>query len=327
LLAAGFAVGVERAVAYDTGYSAASDEIDVLEAFGGYPRAHLSRFASLYTTGRIRFTISYPNDPSALAMPQDNGRSVRGEDVATVSWRSQPFPALEGLNVQPRSISLFRAEQMVEMAGAIRLDTTQNPPRVVNGSEIELRDAVVIDVDAEGEKYETVLGTIKPGQSVELKQSAGKPSQSDRGALDLTPVMRNLAYYREDLPENRGEMRLVAWTPKVVPGQMLDPPVDRRRGVTAVVVHLKYGPPPSPDGPSYDRLNPEAKPATVRVPTPEIGNGQPPQMNGVGRGPRFRAMPRRGGPAPGLGTQPAANPPARDETEPVRAPGEESNRP
>src|SRR6185312_10582255 len=42
LLSLAFAIGVERAAAYDIGYNSASDEIDVLEAYGDYPRAHVS---------------------------------------------------------------------------------------------------------------------------------------------------------------------------------------------------------------------------------------------------------------------------------------------
>ena len=43
------------------------------------------------------------------------GRSLRGEDITSSSWQSQPVPALEGFQVQPRSLSLFRAEQMVNL--------------------------------------------------------------------------------------------------------------------------------------------------------------------------------------------------------------------
>src|SRR5262249_1649899 len=112
LVALGFAIGVQRVAAYDLGFDSASDEIDLLEVYGDYPRAPLSRFASLSTTGRGNYAISYPNNPTALALPLDNGRSIRGEDVTTSTWQSFPIPALLGLSVQPRSLSLFRAEEM-----------------------------------------------------------------------------------------------------------------------------------------------------------------------------------------------------------------------
>ncbi len=69
VLALGFAIGVERMAAYDMGYDSACDEIDLLEVQGAYGRGHLSRFAALYTTGRAKYTIAYPNEPSALALP------------------------------------------------------------------------------------------------------------------------------------------------------------------------------------------------------------------------------------------------------------------
>ncbi|HKI21321.1 MAG TPA: hypothetical protein VKA15_25730, partial [Isosphaeraceae bacterium] len=106
-----FAAGVERLAARDIGYDTASDEIDLLEIQGDYPRAHLTRLGSLYTTGGSEFAISYPNDPTALALPLDNGRSIRGEEVSTATWQSYPVPALIDFMVQPRSLSMFRAEQ------------------------------------------------------------------------------------------------------------------------------------------------------------------------------------------------------------------------
>ena len=92
LVALAFAIGVERVAARDIGYDTAADEIDLLEMHGDYPRAHLTRLVSLYSTGRSRFTISYPNDPTALALPFDNGLSIRGEDVSTLDLAVVPRP-------------------------------------------------------------------------------------------------------------------------------------------------------------------------------------------------------------------------------------------
>ncbi len=74
VVALGFAIAVQRVAAYDMGFDSACDEIDLLEIHGDYARGHLSRFASLYTTGRGNYTISYPNNNTALALPLDNGR-------------------------------------------------------------------------------------------------------------------------------------------------------------------------------------------------------------------------------------------------------------
>ena len=251
VLSLGFAIGVERAAAYDMGYDTACDEIDVLEVFGDYPRAHLSRFASLYSTGRVKFTIGFPGDPLALALPLDTGRSLRGEDVTTSVWQSYPSPALESFAVQPRSLAMFRSEQMANLSGSITLERDEQTQRIVNASELELQDAVLIDMGAPGQTRETFVGTIAPGLTVEVSPGRRVPGATVHEGLNPDPFLREFREYMEDRPENRGEIRLVGWTPRPHKGMKLAPAVDRHRGFGVVVVHLRNGPPPGPDGPSF----------------------------------------------------------------------------
>ncbi len=272
LVAFGFAIGVQRGAAYDMGFDSASDEIDLLEVHGGYPRAHLTRFASIYTSGRANYAISYPSNNTALALPLDNGRSIRGEDVTRSVWQSTPVPALSDLSVQPRSLSLFRAEEMATLAGSIRLEGDGAARRVVNGSGLELRDATLIDISgADREQWkERYLGTIAPGATVEIGSEAAAKAP-ERIAAEPGPDPNTfLAAVRtswERRDENSGEIRLVAWVPRTMPGQVIDPPPDRQRGFTAVLVHLRSGPPPSPDGQHYNilALGPE-KPVDMNLP-------------------------------------------------------------
>lgn len=251
VLALGFAIGVERAAAYDLGFDSGCDEVDLLETYAHYPRAHVSRFAALFSTGRVRYDVSYPEDRSALALPMSAGDALRGETVAQSVWQSLPVPALLGLQVQPRSLILFRAEQMANMPGTIELVTDQGPRRVVNGTSLELRDAVLVD----GERRLN-LGTIPPGGSIELAAAGaeGAPSKSTPAEkwLDPEKFLNPLRKYERKRPEDQGEIRLVAWAPKFLPGQKVEPQVDRHRGMTLVVAHLDMGPPPSPDDPRYD---------------------------------------------------------------------------
>ncbi len=259
LVAFGFAIGVQRGAAYDMGFDSASDELDLLEVQGDYPRAHLTRFASIYTSGRGNYTISYPNNNTALALPLGTGRSIPGEDRTMSVWQSTPVPSLSNLTVQPRSLSLFRAEEMTPMAGAIRLEEDGTARRVVNGSELELRDATLIDINGpDRDKWkERYLGTIAPGGSVEIGDAVATepPPRIDAGpGLDFDTFFRAVSTTWERRDENFGEIRLVAWVARAIPGQVIDPPPDRLRGSTAVLVHLRSGPPPSPDGEHYNRL-------------------------------------------------------------------------
>jgi hypothetical protein len=251
VLALGFAVGVERAAAYDMGYDTACDEIDVVEVFADYPRAHLSRFAALYSTGRIKFSVAFPGDPLALALPLDTGRSLRGEGITTSVWQSSPAPMLDSFAVQPRSLAMFRAEQMLNLAGSIVLKHEGTARTIVNASELELRDAVLVDVGDDRSFDETYVGTIAPGATVDAQPDRAIPAVKVGAGLGPGTFLREFREYAENRPENRGELRLVAWTPRPCGGLKLAPAVDRHRGFSVVVVHLTYGPPPAPDGPSY----------------------------------------------------------------------------
>jgi hypothetical protein len=257
LVALGFAIGVERVAAHDLGYDTASDEIDLLELHGEYSRGHVTRFVSLYTTGRTRFAISYPADATALALPLDNGRSIRGEEISTSYWQSSPpVPALSDFSVQPRSMSLFRAEQMAVLSGAIRLEVDQEHRRLKNDSDLELRDAVLIDFGGLNERRERFLGTISGRSAVEIEEKNQSPPQSVQAGPGPDPnaFLQELRRTWEPREENKGELRLVAWVPGTVGGQVIEPAVDRRRGFTAVLVHLRSGSPPSPDGRRYNLM-------------------------------------------------------------------------
>lgn len=291
LVAFGFAIGVQRGAAYDMGFDSASDELDLLEVQGDYPRAHVTRFVSIYTSGRGNYTISYPNNNTALALPLGTGRTIPGEDRNITVWQSTPIPALSNLIVQPRSLSLFRAEEMATLAGAIRLEDDGSGRKVVNGSELELRDATLLDINGpDRDRWkERYLGTIAPGAAVDLSAAgpAKSPEKIDAGpGPDLHTFLRAVRTTWERRDENDGEIRLVAWVARAMPGQVIEPPPDRLRGFTAVLVHLRSGPPPSPDGEHYNRLalGPE-KPLAIDQPanTPARRGGMTRTRTGGGQ--------------------------------------------
>ena len=285
-----FAVGVERAAAYDMGYNSACDEIDVLEIHGDYTRAHVTRFASLYSTGRTRYRIAFPNDPTGLVLPLDNGRSLRGEDIVTSVMQSYPVPALEGFLVQPRSLAMFRAEQMVGLDGAIRLETVDGERKIVNEGTFELRDAVLVDLAGPREKdrKEIHLGTIAPNATVEVRETPRPTTGTTRvKPFDHERFLEEFRHDYEDRPENQGETRLVAWIPNPIAGQQIEPAVDRHRGFTAVVVHLKSGLPPSSDLPTYNVLAQTNPPSAIEPEkAPLLQNARMKGMGGAVRSQR-----------------------------------------
>ncbi len=266
LLAVGFAFFVERGAAHDMGFDRACDEVDLLEIQGEYNRAHLSRFAALYATSRVSFSIAYPDNPTALALPMNMANALRGGDVSRSAFESYPEPALREFPVQPRSLAMFRAEQLVNLGGGIRLAMTDKTPTITNLTSLVLRDAVLIRVPT-GERFQ--LGTIPSGRTATARGFSGNDRETARppsnnplspfqvgsgreGAewLDPGPFLKALLQYRWGRPEDRGEWRLVAWTPGPQDGQTLTPAVDRHRGFRLVLAHLEYddfGPTPMLD--------------------------------------------------------------------------------
>ncbi len=299
VLALIFAVIVERAAAYDVGYDSACNEVDLIEMFGDYPRGHINRFASLYTTGRVKYTIAYPNDPTALVLPLNTGRSIRGEDVAQSVFQATPTPQLSNFQVQPRSLAMFRAEQLVNLPGTFALTEENGVRKVVNNSPYLLRDAVLIDLGLKESKI-TRLGRIETKGVVEVGQPMTeetfkrptieglKKNQVDPGNFLELVVRASIA----SRPEDAGEVRLIGWVDSHQAGQAITPPVDVHQGFTVVVAHLKMGPPPDPALIRYNALARGAE-----MPSSRMLNTEPPPVYQ-----RFMApLPARGGattPAP-----------------------------
>ena len=259
-LSLAFAYGVERAAAYDVGYDSSCDEIDLIETHGDYPRGHLSRFAAIYSTGRVPYTIAYQNDSTALALPLATGRSLRGEDKVRSNLQTLPYPALTDLLVQPRSLSLFRAEQMPSLPGTVSLDNSDQPdqvPSITNRLGFDLAEAWVVEVGRDSETIAGArLGAIATGSSVplgkldplDLTEPAGKPNTLDPLPFEQLLLKASVASRSEE----EGEIRLIGRVDGLMPGQTIDPPVDRHRGFCLVVAHLKPAPLPNPASRRYN---------------------------------------------------------------------------
>src|SRR5690606_10769919 len=103
----------------------------------------------------------------------NTGRSIVGEDRTTSTWRAFPFPALEGFTVQPRSLAMFRAEQMLDLPGPIAIEEGEGGARTIrNASGLELRDAMLVERVGPRDFRETFLGAIAPDAVVELNDAA-----------------------------------------------------------------------------------------------------------------------------------------------------------
>lgn len=260
LLAFGFAFGVERLAAVDVGFDSSCDEIDVVEIQGGYPRAHVSRFGSLYTTGRVEYRVSTPGNPTTLILPMRSYRGLRGEQVRFAEFDAGVEPALGGFLVQPRSLAMFRAESIVDLGGGLSLEGDLATGRIVNRTPLELLDPILVDVDARRQRALPTIAAWRPdvrdddGPHVlrlgDVSEVPPPSPRSDLGWSDLDEYLRQLRDYAWSGPQERGEIRLVAWAREPQAGLEVSPAVDRRRGVRLIVAHLRMGM-PGPADPAY----------------------------------------------------------------------------
>jgi hypothetical protein len=278
LLAFGFAYGVERAAAVNLGFDVACDEIDVVEIQSGYGRAHLTRMASIYSTGRNEYTITETDNPTSLVLPMKSFESLRREETRYSRYETTPDPQMSEFLVQPRSLDMFRAEALVELGGTITLEGSLESGKLINGTDLELRDAVLIDT-ASGRTME--LGHVAPRPRDEAEVQAGAfqitlprlptpgatpPPDEETAWADLPNFLGRLRDFRWATPFDAGEIRLVAWTRQPQPGIAVTPNVDRHRGVRLVVAHLRF-PPVAYDQSQYLPL-PESRSAAAGEPDP-----------------------------------------------------------
>ncbi len=252
------AVCIERLSAYDLGFSRGRDEIGVLEMQADYPRGHLTRLGGLASTGRDTFRIGFPNDLNAVCLPLAYSAS-RAETVQTSRYGYLPYPALSDFQVQPRSLSYYRSEQMVALPGPIRLVENGEERSIENRTRLALRQVVVQGPG--GKSYD--LGDIGPGESRSLTGTvvSGAVSRQDLlGKLDPEPFLRYLLDNPLTADGDGNDWRLVGWSESVLEGVEVTPEPDRVRGFTVVVVNLKSGFAPDPDTGRYNALNRKAEP-------------------------------------------------------------------
>ena len=110
---------------------------------------------------------------------------------------------------------MFRAEQMLTLE---RPDPARRGGGQAAGwstrAELELRDAILIDVGGAGRAAERWLGTIAAGATVAIDGPARPAAARTRRAgpgPDPNPFLDELRTTWEPREENQGELRLVAW--------------------------------------------------------------------------------------------------------------------
>ena len=169
-------------------------------------------FASIYATGRGKYTISYPNDPTALALAVqhravDRRRGCRHVRLAIVSGpraaglhraAAKPghVPAPSRCSAWPGAITVMDGEG----SGA-------GERTLVNGTDLELRDAVLVDVHGPEQAPRDLPGDDRARRLRSRWPPAGRPPFRHRSKGIDGPDPRRCWRAPQELGEPAREFR------------------------------------------------------------------------------------------------------------------------
>jgi hypothetical protein len=236
LLGAGWAA---RQAQLDIGFVRSNTELALLEAHGGWPRAHLTRVMGIYNSLSSRYRLQFPTADGVatpLRREPDPGTGV----TPTIQVAHASGPALADFAVPSNRMRYVHAEQIVKLGGPIELADGA----LVNRSGMDLLDTVVVRKDVAGGSVIASAALVAAGESKSLEfRSAEAPVFAEGLPMQTGPLMQRLADPR-GMPA--GATRLIARLDGPRAGLVITPPVRQHAAQTVVLVHLNYPAPPSP---------------------------------------------------------------------------------
>jgi hypothetical protein len=257
---------VIRQAQLDIGFVRAQTEIGLLELQPEYPRGHLARYAALYTSLSTTYDFEF-DDLTTVAAPFAFKTDSTRLTPATVDFQRYDKVRLAGLFIGSNTTNMVHSEQMLPLAGAIRLGKSkaQNNTQIENRTQFSLRSVAIVrrPTRDEQKRGRTALegawiGELRPDESAPVAleplnvtehQSPFADERVAEGRLQQATRLELERMFRLALdPENLdpGEKRLVARVDEVLPGETVSPAASQIHGATLIVAHLEYGPLPAP---------------------------------------------------------------------------------
>lgn len=245
LIAMAATVVIVRMARLDIGFARARTEFGIVELFADYPRAHATRYTSLYTSIGTRYDLVF-DDASALCQPLASGQSrVFGQSSSTVYLRRDANVSLEGFTVGSNSLGMLHSEHMLDVGGSLALRRRDDGRLdLVNGTSLAL-----LDVRVKGSEGQACVPRIEPGATVAVEFAAPEsppPVELPEGAAAAD---RQALLKRVEAWGAPGGILLTAWTTEPLPGMNVEPAPSQTRVLNFVVAQLDAGlePPPAPD--------------------------------------------------------------------------------
>lgn len=267
LLAIAGAAAVIRFAQLDIGFARSHTEVAVLEAFGGYRRAHLTRYTALYTSLSTGYDLKF-EDTSALAQPfavDPTFQRRETQSASEVRFRREKGVSLSGFQVASNSTDMVHSEQMYNLGGAFAFEETGGIGRLKNDSQLILRDVGVLRRTAEGTLEGAWVGELKPKSAAPLrfqrmseqgpirfrewKKSKITSPKAAGEADDQVRLWRLFDLAAGRLRLRPGDVRMIGHSDQPLTGFAVEPQAAQVTLRTMVLAHLKTGElaPPVPD--------------------------------------------------------------------------------
>jgi hypothetical protein len=268
-------LGVVRQAQLDIGFVRSQTEIGLLELQGDLPRGHLSRYMALYSSLSTVYDAEFA-DPTAVATPfpakpGDNAAApLLGERTSTVAFEKYDQARLLGIPVASASTQLIHSEQMLALAGPLRLSSPSTNPHALqleNRLGFDLADAAVVRRTWRGGKaaFDACwLGEMTNGTTqllawqpialdpkalpfaTEREQAAKANSRKRLNVDELLQLAFRFSPASDPWYGPRDEYRLVARLDEPLPGAATSPSASQTKGATVILAHLRNDLPPAP---------------------------------------------------------------------------------
>ncbi|TWT84474.1 hypothetical protein CA13_59530 [Planctomycetes bacterium CA13] len=229
------AVWVAHTARLDIGFARSQTEIAILETQADYPRAHLSRMVAIYNSLSSTYEFQFKTvDAVADVIPD----KAKANDAPTMVFRTdfEEGPSLSGVAVGSNQTQLVRTEQVVDLGGGIY----RSGDDLINESDYEFLEAIVVERDAASKSSVAVVGTVSAGSKTKMRFSSDRrvkvPSDLP---LQTTELMSRLLR-AESMPPSSS--RMVARIDASVPGMTVVPSANQVNAQTVVISHLQHPP-------------------------------------------------------------------------------------
>ncbi len=259
LFSIGGAIGVIRAAQLDIGFVRSRTEIAVLELQPGYDRAHTTRYIGFYTSLSSAYEIT-GEDESSLILPLEIDQRTSNN----VSLRFSDTVEMTGLSVSSNSTGMIHTEQMLNVGGTI--DYSPDKDEVSNQTSFDLKGVVLVRRTSHDVVEAARVGDLQAKASlaapdfrrldtklVEFESWEADPTTSRVEQEDGLNVRRVIDLATDPARLGIGEMVLVGWTEKLVPGIAVKPKASQVVARTVIVAQLNHADRPEPqrDANSY----------------------------------------------------------------------------